>query len=261
MEELEFKDKRRIFEGYSSKKLLEKKKNDIINDDEEKRRLINDFKQAQALSSSQEKRKDPPKPPPRYIDYESSTVSSSDEAFGGYTPSENPEESDICKIETAKVTPPQLTERKVSKPETNEGTNDGTNEKAATEEMIPSISNGTAPADPKIQPKKERFVAIKDFITAIKFMFRGWRYNFKLFVKAHPNEVAELVTNGKKCFADLIIIMIFCGFGGLTFRFVEGSMENTYKCGVNRVKRDFIDQLWYSSHNLRFNSSHFIKFQ
>lgn len=55
-----------------------------------------------------------------------------------------------------------------------------------------------------------------------------------------------------RCIADLIALSMFFGAGGLLFRFIEGAFENFYKCGVKRVKRDFIDQLWTSSHNLRF---------
>lgn len=35
------------------------------------------------------------------------------------------------------------------------------------------------------------------------------------------------------------------------FKFTEGTFETYYKCGVKRVKRDFIDLLWTKSHNLR----------
>lgn len=55
-----------------------------------------------------------------------------------------------------------------------------------------------------------------------------------------------------RCIADFIALVLFFGAGGLVFRTVEGAFENFYKCGVKRVKRDFIDQLWTSSHNLRF---------
>lgn len=55
-----------------------------------------------------------------------------------------------------------------------------------------------------------------------------------------------------RCIADFIALALFFGAGGLIFRFIEGAFENFYKCGVKRVKRDFVDQLWSSSHNLRF---------
>lgn len=55
-----------------------------------------------------------------------------------------------------------------------------------------------------------------------------------------------------RCIADFIALALLFGAGGLVFRTIEGAFENFYKCGVKRVKRDFIDQLWTSSHNLRF---------
>ncbi|KAJ8985975.1 hypothetical protein NQ317_013858 [Molorchus minor] len=54
-----------------------------------------------------------------------------------------------------------------------------------------------------------------------------------------------------RCMCELFIIMVYCGIGGIMFKFMEGSFENYYKCGVKRVKRDFIDLLWVKSHNLR----------
>lgn len=57
-----------------------------------------------------------------------------------------------------------------------------------------------------------------------------------------------------RCIANFLLLIIFFGFGGLMFRFVEGAFENFYKCGVRRVKRDFVDHLWSSSHDLRLDS-------
>lgn len=75
---------------------------------------------------------------------------------------------------------------------------------------------------------------------------------WQLFKEQNQKDVHELRRLTKKCIADTIILAILCGFGGLIFRFTEGAMENFYKCGVKKVKRDFIDQLWTSSHNMRF---------
>lgn len=60
-----------------------------------------------------------------------------------------------------------------------------------------------------------------------------------------------------RCIVEFIFLCIFFGAGGLMFRFVEGAFENFYKCGVRRVKRDFVDHLWHSSHNLRFRANVF----
>lgn len=56
-----------------------------------------------------------------------------------------------------------------------------------------------------------------------------------------------------RCIADFLAFALLLGAGGLMFRFIEGTFENFYKCGVKRVKRDFVDHLWISSHNMRFN--------
>lgn len=58
-----------------------------------------------------------------------------------------------------------------------------------------------------------------------------------------------------RCIANLLLLIIFFGFGGLVFRFVEGAFENFYKCGVRRVKRDFVDHLWSSSQDLRLDTN------
>ncbi|CAH1711504.1 unnamed protein product [Aphis gossypii] len=41
-----------------------------------------------------------------------------------------------------------------------------------------------------------------------------------------------------------------CGVGGLVFRYTEGAFESFYKCGVKRVKRDFLDGLWTDSRRM-----------
>lgn len=58
-------------------------------------------------------------------------------------------------------------------------------------------------------------------------------------------------SDARKCCAYLVLLMLWCGVGGILFQYVEGNYELTNKAGVKRVKRDFIDQLWLSSHNLR----------
>lgn len=72
----------------------------------------------------------------------------------------------------------------------------------------------------------------------------------------HPVEWEQNKRLRNRCIADFIALAMFFGAGGLIFRFVEGAFENFYKCGVKRVKRDFIDLLWSSSHNLRFINSY-----
>lgn len=69
----------------------------------------------------------------------------------------------------------------------------------------------------------------------------------------HPAECRATRNLRNRCIIDFIILCLYLGAGGLLFRFVEGAFENFYKCGVRRVKRDFVDHLWHSSHNLRFD--------
>lgn len=70
-------------------------------------------------------------------------------------------------------------------------------------------------------------------------------------IEMHEQEWADTMRLRNKCIANLVLLIIFFGFGGLIFRFVEGAFENFYKCGVRRVKRDFVDHLWSSSRDLR----------
>lgn len=69
----------------------------------------------------------------------------------------------------------------------------------------------------------------------------------------HQDEWAVMMRVRNRCIANFIILAISFGIGGLTFRFVEGAFENFYKCGVRRVKRDFVDHLWSTSRDLRLN--------
>lgn len=78
-------------------------------------------------------------------------------------------------------------------------------------------------------------------------IYRNYRA-YKVLMKWEYDKIRSL---RRKCMLELMLIMIYCGLGGVMFKFVEGAFENFYKCGVKRVKRDFIDTLWYRSHNMR----------
>ncbi|XP_026682185.1 uncharacterized protein LOC103513086 [Diaphorina citri] len=67
-----------------------------------------------------------------------------------------------------------------------------------------------------------------------------WR-QFKL-ENAHAWK--QLVVSRNRCVSLFIAFSIYLGLGALAIRFIEGAFENFYKCGVKRVKRDFIDTLW-----------------
>lgn len=88
-----------------------------------------------------------------------------------------------------------------------------------------------------------------------KEIFKAMCKNFfsvlKTFRKDNRDELEKIRELRNKCCNQLIVILIFCGLGGVIFRYTEGAFENFYKCGVKRVKRDFIDTLWQGSHNLK----------
>lgn len=89
-------------------------------------------------------------------------------------------------------------------------------------------------------------------VSFLKFFFIESRVVWRKLLADRAVEWEETKLLRNKCIADLIVLTIFCGMGGMIFRFVEGAFENFYKCGVRRVKRDFVDYLWTTSHNLRF---------
>ncbi|CAH1997382.1 unnamed protein product [Acanthoscelides obtectus] len=78
-------------------------------------------------------------------------------------------------------------------------------------------------------------------------LYRSYR-TYKAHMKQECKAIKVL---WNRCMLEIFLIMVFCGLGGMIFKFTEGSFENYYKCGVKRVKRDFIDMLWIRSHNLR----------
>ncbi|KAI5713504.1 hypothetical protein M8J76_000697 [Diaphorina citri] len=67
-----------------------------------------------------------------------------------------------------------------------------------------------------------------------------WR-QFKL---ENAHAWRRLVVSRNRCVSLFIAFSIYLGLGALAIRFIEGAFENFYKCGVKRVKRDFIDTLW-----------------
>ncbi|EDW00972.1 uncharacterized protein LOC6559471 isoform X1 [Drosophila grimshawi] len=67
----------------------------------------------------------------------------------------------------------------------------------------------------------------------------------------YPVRMAETRRLRNECVSHSILLILLLGFGGLLFRYTEGMSENIYKCEVRKVKRDFIDNLWAVSHNMR----------
>lgn len=88
-------------------------------------------------------------------------------------------------------------------------------------------------------------------MTLIKIMLRNSRKIWRQLKIERKIDCDKMKLLRNRCFSDLMILIMLCGFGGVVFRYTEGAFENFYKCGVKRVKRDFIDALWQTSHNLR----------
>lgn len=94
-----------------------------------------------------------------------------------------------------------------------------------------------------------------------KILLHEARVVWKIHWQRHPEENRKIKKEICKCLSELILLMVLCGVGGVIFHYIEGNMENVHKTGVKRVKRDFIDQLWSSSHNLRYNSMNQLVFR
>ncbi|XP_032675265.1 uncharacterized protein LOC116846039 isoform X2 [Odontomachus brunneus] len=90
-------------------------------------------------------------------------------------------------------------------------------------------------------------ITLLDFLRALKDVVS----EFQAFVAQNSRETMIIRRMRNRCIAGLILVIIYCGLGAFVFRFVEGAFETFYKCGVKRVKRDFLDSLWNYSHNLR----------
>ncbi|XP_055597920.1 uncharacterized protein LOC129747646 isoform X1 [Uranotaenia lowii] len=69
------------------------------------------------------------------------------------------------------------------------------------------------------------------------------------FLDDNPLELHRLKLQVNECCFYFGVMVLLCGVGGIIFRVTEGTFESQYKCGVKRVKRDFIDHLWLSSHS------------
>ncbi|EDW72564.1 uncharacterized protein Dwil_GK20972 [Drosophila willistoni] len=77
------------------------------------------------------------------------------------------------------------------------------------------------------------------------------RHEWRRLKLDYPKRMEEMRNQRNKCIGHCICLALILGFGGLMFRYTEGMSENIYKCEVRKVKRDFIDNLWDVSHNMR----------
>uniref|UniRef100_A0A182M2W3 Potassium channel domain-containing protein n=1 Tax=Anopheles culicifacies TaxID=139723 RepID=A0A182M2W3_9DIPT len=78
-----------------------------------------------------------------------------------------------------------------------------------------------------------------------------WYEMWQDFLDDQPQELVRMRIQVNHCLFYFAVMVLLCGVGGIAFRLTEGTFESQYKCGVKRVKREFIDQLWLSSHNQR----------
>ncbi|XP_055854713.1 uncharacterized protein LOC129918283 [Episyrphus balteatus] len=106
---------------------------------------------------------------------------------------------------------------------------------------------------PKTETKDENRPPAEKLFTKVFFreMFREFRFEWVKLKSEYPRELQAMCRERNKCLVNFIILVLLCGFGGLMFRYTEGTLENIYKCEVRKVKRDFIDHLWTVSHNMR----------
>lgn len=135
------------------------------------------------------------------------------------------------------------------------------NSKAAPSKSKPKSGETSKDAKSEIKEKKPAKTIdtkpitmkdLKDFKNSnFKWMRQNCRRMWREFKAENFEECQRIRYLRNRCFSDMIILILFCGMGGFIFRYTEGAFENFYKCGVKRVKRDFIDSLWQTSHNLR----------
>lgn len=86
----------------------------------------------------------------------------------------------------------------------------------------------------------------------LKAFLRDALQQWRTFKANHTQDIKEIKRMRNRCFAHTIMLILLLGFGGLMFRYTEGTSENIYKCEVRKVKRDFIDHLWSHSHSMRW---------
>ncbi|XP_054736883.1 uncharacterized protein LOC129243700 [Anastrepha obliqua] len=117
-------------------------------------------------------------------------------------------------------------------------------------------------AKPEIHYASEKLLLPQDLIAEelpknllSKELFRHlyWdvRQQWRRMKTDYPKEIRTIRLLRNKCIVELVLLILLCGFGGLMFRYTEGTSENIYKCEVRKVKRDFIDNLWTVSHSMR----------
>ncbi|XP_055533778.1 uncharacterized protein LOC129723527 [Wyeomyia smithii] len=182
-----------------------------------------------------------------------------------FPPEAEPVEQEIVKFEapqeTAVIIPEVriedetvLTQRKIAKPEGDEGKEDITTEKADTDKEVKDLAVIEEKKVSGLKEKKRRR-ALVVYVEKEGDQF-NWTEIFEElkdfwldFLDDKPLERSRLRLQANECLFYFGVLVMLCGVGGIIFRVTEGTFESQYKCGVKRVKRDFIDHLWLSSHN------------
>lgn len=121
-------------------------------------------------------------------------------------------------------------------------------------ELLNGLEKSTTPSSDEPQLEKIEFDEANPmrFWPFTRLLLRETYQIWHFHTRRHSQHWKSLKRDLLKCTSELLMFVIFCGIGGIVFRYIEGNFEILNKTGVKRVKRDFIDQLWLSSHNLRY---------
>lgn len=124
-------------------------------------------------------------------------------------------------------------------------------EKPAEQKSSTDVDDGLKPNEMTLEQVEFDVNNPMKFLPFVKLLLRETRQVWTIHRRLHGKEWRCIRSEINKCLSELVLLMVFCGMGGIAFRYIEGSYEMLNKSSVKRVKRDFIDQLWLSSHNLR----------
>lgn len=143
-----------------------------------------------------------------------------------------------------------------------------TAEQEVSSELVPAAVEQEEPAQPEkptllrrfgnlfVSRTEEKEVAKEPQRISSSSLFTSlhleMRHEWRRLQLDYPVQMREMRLLRNKCIGHLILLILLLGFGGLIFRYTEGMSEDIYKCEVRKVKRDFIDNLWSFSHNMRY---------
>ncbi|XP_062559317.1 uncharacterized protein LOC134224096 isoform X1 [Armigeres subalbatus] len=167
--------------------------------------------------------------------------------------------------EQAKEAEMVLTQRKVAKTDKDDVKEESDNklvvgeEKAAEDHTADEKKDLADVSDKKVEGPKEKkrrralliYVEKKDDLFTWSEILSEMKDFWLDFLDDNPLEIRRMRLQVNECVYYFGVMVMLCGIGGVIFRVTEGTFESQYKCGVKRVKRDFIDQLWVSSHSQR----------